>query len=285
MKRVIDALRSRPRTDDELKIILNENLGGTEGARRRKRSRYIEDLLFMGIVKRSEGKYQLRLSTEKHTISDDAMVRHSYSLIPALRQIARIVTSRYTPNEGEYISENDMRLRIDCARDHLSSYPDTWELIVDRTTRDEKADRIEEELRLNLMEKLKNDFSDEPIVDPGKPRKHRSFIGSTIPVLIIRHLLYGEPGQIKLEGEEIWFGGSLVAKGTHLLNGVNEFVIRESEDKSNIEAVRSLEKVRNDAISLGPEIEREIRKIILRVESGIPLRGGCAICVATDNPL
>lgn len=268
-----------------MKTILNENLGGTEGARRRKRSRYIEDLLFMGIVKRSEGKYQLRLSTEKHTISDDAMVRHSYSLIPAFRQIARIVTSRYTSNEGKYISENDMRLRIDCARDHLSSYPDTWELIVERTTREEKADRMEEALRLNLMEKLKNDFSDEPIVDPGKPRKHRSFIGSTIPVLIIRHLLYGEPEQIKLEGEEIWFGGSLAAKGTHLLNGVKDFVNRESEDKSNIEAVRSLEIVRSSASALGPEIEREVRKIMYRVESGIPLRGGCEVCAVPNNTL
>ena len=81
-----------------------------------------------------------------------------------------------------------------------------------------------------------------------------------------------------LEGEEIWFGGSLIAKGTHLLKGVREFVGHEIEEPLNIEAVGQIEKTRNSTIEIGQEIEREIRKIILGIESGIPLRGGCEIC-------
>jgi len=283
MKFIIDAIRLRPLREDEIKIMLNKRFSTSEDALRKRRYRYMQDLTFMGIVELSDDKYHLRLSTERTEVSYDIMVKHSLSLIPALRQIARIAVLRYS-TMGEYVNEQDMRLFIDCARDHLRYYPDVWKLIVERIKIDEKAERMEEKFRLNLMEKLKSEFSGEPIVEPGTERKRRSFIGANIPSLICSRLLYDSPTEIKLEDEEIWFGGSLIAKGTHLLNGVREFVSHETEEPLNIETVRQIEKTRNSTIEIRQEIEREIRKIILRIESGIPLRGGCKICAVTDQP-
>lgn len=226
-------------------------------------------------------KYQAARARAKERIeiSNDTMVSHSRHLIPALRQIARIETSRYATKEGEYINEQDMRLLIDCARSHLRYYPDLSKLIDRRAGIEENAELMEEDLRLDLFENLKKKFNDETIVNPDKGIKCRSFIGSNIPSQICNCLLYGKPAQVKLEDEKILFG-NLIAKGSHLLNGVREFVNREIDDMSNIEVAKRIEKALKSAFAIGLEIERETRKIILGIESDIPLLGGCEMCSA-----
>lgn len=245
--------------------------------------RRLYHLRAIGAIHLIKRKYQVTHAEERIEISCDTRVTHSLSLIPALRQIAKIGIIRYDAKEGEHVSEDDMSLFIGYAMDHLSYYSDVWKLIEERTGLEEKAGLMEEEFHLNLMEKLKNKFSGEPIDEPGKEIKHRSFIGTNIPAMIRSHLLHGHPTQVRLEGEKIWFG-NMIAKGSHLENGIREFVIREIEEPLNVEAVGRIKNVRNSAIAIGTEIERETRKIILRIESGIPLRGRCEICTVTDHP-
>lgn len=100
----------------------------------------------------------------------------------------------------------------------------------------------------------------------------------SISLLICNQLLYGSPMNLKLEREKIWFGDSLVAVGSHLFNSIREFIRCETEDEFNIKIAKRIENIERDAIKIRQEIEEEIRKLILRIESGEPLLGGCEIC-------
>ncbi len=91
--------------------------------------------------------------------------------------------------------------------------------------------------------------------------------------------------EFKIEGDDIWLEGNLVASGTHLFEGITEFVSHEKKELFNIEAVKRIGESQNGANKVRDRIEHEIRKILLRIDSGTSLRGGCEICDETDNAL
>lgn len=213
-----------------------------------------------------------------------AMMLHSRKLIPALRLIARIGSPRYgskynTAKQEEYVSEEDMEILVSCAHSHLRSYPKTWNLLDDYKMADSKVTKMRDLFNIKVIEKLKKKFNGTPIIDPYKEGKHRSFIGSNIPHVINMRILLNYSAQIELEGEKILHERTPIAKGPHLLNRVREFVNCETNDPDNIEAVRRIWELFGGTSEIKQMIENEIRIIILQIDSGGQLLGGCEICM------
>lgn len=89
-------------------------------------------------------KYRLANAIEEVKVSHDNMVAHSLKLVPALKSIARIVTSKYA-SEGEYISEQEKAAFIEYARAHLRFYPNLSKQIDNREESEEAAAVMEAE--------------------------------------------------------------------------------------------------------------------------------------------
>jgi len=160
----------------------------------------------------------------------------------------------------------------------LRAYPAVWRFLEDSERIREKVERDRGKFCTNLMEKLRKEFENEPIVEPNKASKYQSFVKSNIPLLVYTHIVYGSPTALSLEGEKIWIGATLVAKGSHLFNSISEFIKRETEEEFNISTAKRIKMIEEDAFKPQQKIRQEIRKLILRIESGEPLLGGCEIC-------
>jgi len=282
MKHILNALKDKPYSKKELIRILKKKFPqSSEEASRKKCERYLRKLQGLGLVEKRGDKYCWYTYENLFKDREDysAKLLHSRQLILALREITGIRLPRYSVSgQEEYVSPEDMTLFVKCAEDHLRAYPEVWRFLEDSKRIREKVERERGMFCANLMEKLRKEFEKEPIVEPNKASRCQSFVKSNLPLLIYTHIVYGSPTALRLEREKIWFGGSLVAKGSHLSNSIREFVKRETEDESNIEAARRIGKIEGKAVEPQRRLQQEIRKLILRIESGEPLLGGCEIC-------
>lgn len=284
-KTMINALKKRPRNKKELREILGMRFPELSlGAVRKRVDRFLTRFEFWDLIELRDGKYCWKNGGFKGIEDYGARLTHSSKLIPALKRIAgiaRIAGTRYAvASKEEYVSEEDVEILVACAEDHLRmAYPRTCRLLEDYRRKAFELERMRETFCANLMAKLRKEFCNETIVEPSKESKYRSFIGSNMPSLICSCLLYGSPTHLNLNGEKIWLGNSLIAKGSHLLNSVRVFISRETEEPFNIEAVRRIEENQKGAIEIRQAVEHEIRKIIIRTEHGAPMPGGCEICV------
>jgi len=68
------------------------------------------------------------------------------------------------------------------------------------------------------------------------------------------------------------------AKGTHLFKPIQEFIKKETQSQVNIGIVKRIRQDELESARTRQELETEIRKLILRVESGSPLIGKCETC-------
>ncbi len=293
---MINTLKKMDRDKGELRKVLRKKfpdpiLLSDEGLRKRV-ERYLPKFEDLDFIELRGGKYCWKNEFFKGFGDDEEEKAHSRMLIPALRRIAGIIEPRYAmEQQAEYISEEDMRIFVSCAEEHLRRCKDAWTLI-------EKYRKIylefidmETVFEIKLMEKLKKAFN-EPIISPLKSSKHHRFIGDNIPSLIHNHILVNLPSpkknhilvrskkhvRVTLDGAKICFGGNLIARGAYLFNRVSGFVNRESEDASNIETVTETLNTLKESIEMKPLIEYEIRKIIIRIKTGYCLPGECKIC-------
>ena len=280
-RKMIDILKERPLEERELdKIMIKAFPEEKINTTRVRVDRFRKDLTTFGLIYDNGEKYVWRSRT-KNNIN---MLAHSRQLIPALKNLGGIIESIYaTSSEPAYISTENMRFLVSCAEDHLRTYEGLWNLIQDHRRKNSEIERSIEEFCISLKKKLSKKISGVPIDNPGEKRRHRIFLGTNIPLLILGSLRYDTPLEFKLEGDEIWLGGNLIASGTHLLEGISEFVSHEIKEPFNIEAVKLIEESQNSANEVRDRIEHEIRKIIFRIDSGTSLRGGCEICAETDN--
>lgn len=281
MRSLVDVLKDKCHSKEELICILRDNFRNKSREALRKRcERYLRKLEGLGLVEKRGDKYCWYTYENLFKDREDysAKLVHSRQLIPALRKIAGILLSGYSMGQEEYVSPEDMALFVNGAKEHLRAYPKLLGLLNSRDQMEKKAKQERQRFKGYLMEKLRKEFEKEPVVDPVQGFKLPSFVGSTFPLLICRHILYGSPIDLKLEGEKIWFGSRLVAKGSHLLSNMRKFKKSESEDEFNIEAARRVGKLEEKAREAQRRFRQEIRKLILRIESGEPLLGGCEIC-------
>lgn len=282
MRSLVNALKDKCHSKEELICILWDNFRNKSREALRKRcARYLRKLQGLGLVEKRGDKYcwYIYINDFKDREDGDTKLLHSHKLISALRRIAEIIWPRYVvAPQKEYVSAEDMEILEKCAEDHLRAYPEIWRFLEDSKRIREKVERERGRFCANLMEKLRKEFEKEPIVESNKASRYQSFVKNNIPLLIYTHIVYGSPTALRLEGEKIWFGDRLVAEGSHLSNSIREFIKRETEDEFNIEAARRIKKIEEDAFIPQQKLQQEIRKLVLRIESGEPLLGGCEIC-------
>ena len=282
-RKMIDALIQRPHEEREIDEIMikafpDEKINST----RIRVDRFLRELTDFGLIDYDDEKYVWLIRTKDNI----DMLAHSRQLVPALKNLAGITESRFvTSSETPYLSMENLEFLVSCAEDHLRTYVDIWKLIQDHRRKNREIERAVKDFCSSLMEKLENKFGGVPIVNPGEKRRHRVFLGSNIPLLILGGLRYGYPMEFKIEDDDIWLEGNLIASGTHLFEGITEFVSHETKESFNIEAVKRIEETQNSANKVRDRIEHEIRKIIFRIDAGTSLRGGCEICAETDNAL
>ncbi|GEM_PF-2852987 len=285
MKKVIDALKVKPRSKKELMDILKGDSTTSSQksleSLRKKCERCLKKLQDLGLVETRQDKYCWYIYTNEYRGQEDYHVKlnHSIRLVPALRRIASIYMPRYSHGSNESESQEDIIILDKCAEDHLRAYRDIWVLFESLSSIREKAEQAKEKFNTRLMDKLESEFKNR-VVKSSRKIRPRSFVTSNIP-LMIRSLI-SDNRPLSLETDEngrIWLEGSLIARGNHLFKvKVKKFLEREIIDESNIAAVYQIQKVEEEALAAQPSFQREVRKLIIRIESGEPLLGGCETC-------
>ena len=191
---------------------------------------------------------------------------HSRQLIPALRKIAGIVESKYSVSGAEeYTSPEDMKILVEMAERYLREDSELGELFESYEQKNEEAGQKKIVFTDGLMKKLTKELGE--TVNTKKAMRLQSFVGDNLPSLICNHMLYGSPTDLKREGEGIWFGDNLVAKGDEVFGKIDEFVKRETADESNITAIKQIEKIELDAFEAQRKLQPEIRNLIMRIKS------------------
>jgi hypothetical protein len=168
---------------------------------------------------------------------------------------------------------NDVQLNLHfrlpkwVAEDYLKTDAELQRPFEDFREKNEEVSQAKKRFTDNLMDKLTLKFEKAPVIEPIKRNKDQSFVGSNIQSLICSHMLYGPQTDPKPDGEKIFWGDSLVAVGSHLLEGIKEFIKHEIEDESNIETIKQIEKKEDDAHRAQLKFQPEIRKLIIRIKS------------------
>jgi hypothetical protein len=116
-------------------------------------------------------------------------------------------------------------------------------------------------------------------------------VGSNIPLIISANLLYGSTTNLELRGEEIrahgQAGGVVIAKGSKLFEKLEEFIKRETEDNKNVEIAEKIRDNERIYMKAYGKLKVDMRKLIIRINSGETLRGRCDTCpevyIATKN--
>ncbi|MBA7713922.1 hypothetical protein ES703_122933 [subsurface metagenome] len=285
---MINVLKEMARDRGELRTALREKYPDrdvlSDEALRKRVERYIPKFEDLDLVELRGDKYCWKNDGFKG-LDDEAMTLHSRNLIPALRHIAGIRSPRYnTAQQETYVSVEYMEILVSCVNSHLVEYPKIWKLLSDYKLVESKWWRMKDLFKIKVLEKLKNKFKDEPLIDPYKEGRPRSFIGSNIPHVINNCISLDSSPEIDLTSNgKIWHGRTRLARGSHLLNRVREFVNCETNDPDNIEAVRRQYEILPDNSETKQKIDHEIRILILRIEAGEPLYGGCEICVSDQK--
>jgi hypothetical protein len=207
-----------------------------------------------------------------------AKLQHSRRLIPALRRIAGVVLPNYAKSLEEIEDLLDLEILERCAEDHLRAYPKHWERLEEYRSISRRLVTQRAMFCDGLLESLRGEFRNEGIRESSKQSKYRSFVGSNIPLLICSQLVYSSPRQLILDEEKVWFGDSLVAKGSHLFERIEKFIEQETKDGPNIEAARRIRENETEAIRVRQGLEIEMRKLILRIKYGETLLGDCDTC-------
>jgi hypothetical protein len=203
-------------------------------------------------------------------------LNHSAKLIPALRRVASIYMPSHLQKENQYESPADAAINERCAEDHLRADSRVWMLLDDYQRLVVRAQRERDRFNACLAQKLVKEFGSKP-VEARKSSKLKSFIGNNIPLVIYSQIAYEPSPFVKSKDRKIWVGDTLIAKG-QLLGKVTKFVVRETADKSNMLIVSQIKKVEGDASDAQGRLQEEIRRLILKIESGQPLVGGCETC-------
>lgn len=268
---IINALKEKPRTKRELIDILTQRQKSGEAARK-KIERYTKYLEQLGLVEEKDDAYcwYFYKNSFENYRDYSSMLQHSKKLIPGLEEIAGI---RSSPSIEEIygIEPEKLRLYVECAEEHLKHYQ-VYSQLKKKRKLQEKAKEKEDELKNKLKQRVKNEFGGLYNRLPDK----KEAVGSNIPPLIY-YCIWDKikpDDYFEYNGSEVWFRGHLIAKGYD----VREFVIQESERKDNTDTVKQIKDLEEKALNISKEVEKEIRKIILRIESGEPLLRSCKTC-------
>jgi hypothetical protein len=283
MKQIIDTLKVKPCSKKELLSILREDSPQkSQEALRKECERSLKKLTALGLVEERGGLYCWYFYANDFKSHEDynAKLLHSQKLVPALRRIAGIYVSRYSMRQlAEHEGLEDAIIHDECAENHLGAYPDIWAFFDDLRRIREKAESEKKQFNARLMQKLDTEFKGK-LVKSSRGIKPNSFVMDNIPSLIYSQILDNRQSvsiEVKADGK-ILCDNILIAKGKKLSNRVKRFIKKENMDESNIAAVYRILEVEKGAFEAQSKLQPEVRKLIMRIEAGEPLLGGCSTC-------
>jgi hypothetical protein len=270
---LIQALQERPQSKGKLKNILKgaqkEDL--SDDAIRKKLERALGEFGELGLVEERDNKYCWYIYTNVSKGHEDytAKLEHSRLLILGLERLAG-----FAANENP----EDIVILVSCAESHLMAYPEIWGQLRDYREANESANRAREMFIDDIGAKMGKELN-EQLMDPDKASRLQSFVGSTIPSSIYALMRYRSTPSYKIDGDEMWLGGSvLVARGMHLFPKIREFIENEIKDEVNLKVVEDIKVIESKSLNLQLQLQQEIRKLIIKIKSGEPLASACDTC-------
>lgn len=272
-KALIRALQEEPQSKAELKDVLKGTQKGgiSDDAIRKKLERALGELGELGLVEERDTKYCWYIYTNvpKDNEYYPAKLEHSRLLILGLERLAGLAAHE---------NPEDIVILANCAESHLMAYPGIWGQLRDYRVAIESANRAREMFIDDLGAKMGKELN-EQLMDPDKAPRLQSFVGSTIPSSIYALMRYRSTPSYKIDGDEMWLGGSvLVARGTHLFPKIREFIESEIKDKANLKAVEDIKDLESKGFNLQLQLQQEIHKLIIKIKSGEPLASACDTC-------
>jgi predicted transcriptional regulator len=285
MQPLIDGLIQRPSTKKQLLSMLQAVFPSkTREALRKLVERNLQKLQSYGLVQKRGDYYcwYLYLNDFKSFEDRDAKLSHSRKLVPALRRLVGISLGFYSvgqPMETE--SQEDSRIRDVCAETHLASYPDIWKQFEDFRRNVEQAEREKKRFSDHLKEKLTAVFGEGSVQSSSARGKSDSYVSENMPSLIYRQILEKRRSvDVKLneDSETIWVEGIMIAKGKSLLGQITDFITEEIRDESNLATVYKVVEIEKRTSEVQSKLQECVRRLIMRIEAGEPLLGGCDTC-------
>jgi hypothetical protein len=281
LRELVAKLQERPCSKRELVEAVSKSARSI-GAARKRVERGLKLLCELGLVREEGGHYYWYIYPNLFTDYRELESRrlHSKQLIPGLKALAGLWAAGSVTDEGEKFMPDDLlRLLRDCAEEHLKTYPDIWKTLHEHRECVREAEKVRKELERELERRLEAETKLKPMeYFPGT----ESFVSSTVPSLISYHIEHkfsqGTSRFFEYRGAELWFDGYLVARGTHLHNVVRGFIERQVEDQNVRERVRHAKEKSEEAYRQLQELQEHIRRLILRIRGGEPLKGRCQTC-------
>lgn len=265
-RKMIAALIERPLKKREINAMMNNAYPEEKPNTNLKRAdRLIKDLIAFSLLHYDEEseKHVWKIKTKNKI---DTLV-HSRQLIPALKNLAGINEGRYTATSKEttYISPQNMKFLMICARDHLLSYPDISLLLQKYSERNRAIKGMKDKFIARSNMNLREFFARE------RPSLGMFTDVGTIPEMIYEKLLYRR--------SEILDMVSGTAKS------LASFIEKETSEINNLTEIKRIRDIQTDTAETKRELKDKIRVLIFGIKAGRTLSGGCMICAATDNAL
>ena len=282
-RELINALREKPCTKKELVGVLRTHFSNKlPEALRKECERSVKKLKAWGLVEDCDGHYRWYRYDSDFSGHEDlgAKLLHSHRLVPALRRLAGIYVGHYQVGQpAEFESQEDALIRDASAENHIIACLDVWPLYDAFRKLEEKSENEKKAFNTRLMQKLYAKFKQKLIKSGGTVRP-KSYVKDNVPSLIFTQIVRNCKSvsfETKKDGE-VWLDGILIAKGKRLSSQVKAFVKEEINNQDNVVTVNVNLRTENEAAEAQLKFQQVIRKLIMRVESGEPLLGGCDTC-------
>ena len=264
-----------PYTKKELLEVLKEAFpSDSMDALRKRLERALTKLITLGLVEKRGNKYcwyfYVNFLDENYAVK----LNHSRELIPALRRIA-----------GDYGCYDDQEKTIlkyarnkdECVESHLIAYPEIFGIYQEFQNLKRKMEAEKEQFLTKLNGRLKKAFREIKIADTY-PRTSEIYVRKHISSLIYRIVENKSSPHLRVVGEYILVGDIQVARGSHLFERIKEFLMRETEDESNISIINRIEKREKDFSIIQNKLRKKMLELIMKINSGEPLKAKCRTC-------
>jgi hypothetical protein len=279
-KPLIDALKREPYSKKDLIEILHEAFpSDSREAIRKRLERAIKKLKILGLVTERDGEYCWYIYPNFLDENYNVKLEHSKKLIPALRRIAG-ERSYYDENENHipgYLQTND-----ECIESHLVAYPEIWSRLKNYKTLEQKIKQKKEQMLIELDKKVKTIFG-EKTIERNPSLYSKNYVSDKIPFIIYRLVSNKENINIQNFRGEIRGAGTSLAVGIQFLEKMKQFFNTEVTNEHNILSISQIEKMQQEAFKLQNEIKKSTMDLIMRINSGEPLKARCRTCPEVFN--
>ena len=249
------------------------------------------------------------------TIAETSL-KHSRRLIPALIRVARLdCLPSYSRLERVENADavHDSFYNDRCVVEHLQGYSEIWALYAKVKEIEENSDctcRICEAMEGfadKIAKRAEKRFEKETLQKPwvfgpqnkayawtlgwaivslfqNRKMKLSRFCGCKSGACV--RCMSGEFGlqfHSRVQTAFLMFRESILAEGSHgFLGEVEKFVEAELSDEDNLIEVSKIESIRSEYIRTIRLLRISVKKLIIDIENGVPLKGKCAICLETS---